>query len=99
MSGTTDIIAVVTNRAQQRVKTYGTVAEDAVEALRRELERAPRIGVLVRMQGNVEVYKTRVEGREGMPGLAVAYVYTPQPPPQTIAIVSVVPDEVPRGDD
>ncbi|MFG2879346.1 hypothetical protein ACGFYU_30810 [Streptomyces sp. NPDC048337] len=87
------VIAAVTERARLTAKSLGPTAETAVENLRLELERSPRLGVLVRAQQHTEIYKTRIEGRGDMPGLAVAYVYTPQPPPQTVAIVSLVPDD------
>jgi hypothetical protein len=87
------VIAAVTLRAAQRAKDLG--AERALEALRQELERAPRLGVLLgppRHDGP-EVRKTRIEPRDDVPGLAVAYVYTPSPPPPTVAIVAVTPDD------
>ncbi|MFJ8540801.1 hypothetical protein ACIRFH_02080 [Streptomyces sp. NPDC093586] len=89
----TGVIAVVTARAAQRAKDLGV--EQALEALRRELELAPRLGVLLgpRRQDGIEVRKTRIEPTHEMPGLAVAYVYTPAPPPPTVAITSVTPDD------
>jgi hypothetical protein len=89
----TGVIAVVTARAAQRAKDLG--AEQALEALRRELELVPRLGVLLgpRRQDGIEVRKTRIEPTGDMPGLAVAYVYTPAPPPPTVAITSVTPDD------
>ncbi|MEU5096150.1 hypothetical protein [Streptomyces sp. NPDC020996] len=90
MSG---VIAAVTGRVAQRAKGLG--AEEALEALRQELERAPRLGVLLGLpqHDGTEVRKTRIEPRADVPGLAVAYVYTPSPPPPTVAIVAVTPDD------
>ena len=90
MSG---VIAAVTVRAADRAKALG--AEQALETLRQELEQVPRLGVLLgaARQDGSEVRKTRIEPRAGMPGLAVAYVYTPAPPPPTVAIVAVTPDD------
>ncbi|MCW8383826.1 hypothetical protein [Streptomyces justiciae] len=90
MSG---VIAAVTVRAADRAKALG--AEQALETLRQELELAPRLGVLLGppRQDGTEVRKTKIEPRDGVPGLAVAYVYTPQPPPPTVAIVAVTPDD------
>ena len=90
MSG---VMAAVTVRAAQRAKDLG--AEQELEALRQELEQAPRLGVRLgppRHDGT-EVRKTRIEPRGSVPGLAVAYVYTPSPPPPTVAIVAVTPDD------
>ncbi|MFR0352827.1 hypothetical protein [Streptomyces sediminimaris] len=87
------VIAAVTVRAAERIKALG--AEETLETLRQELERVPRLGVLLgapRPDGS-EVRKTRIEPRGGVPGLAVAYVYTPAPPPPTVAIVAVTPDD------
>jgi hypothetical protein len=88
-----DVIAVVTVRATQLAKGLG--AEQALEELRRELELAPRLGVLLgpRRPDGLEVRKTRIEATSDVPGLAVAYVYTPSPPPPTVAITSVTPDD------
>ncbi|MEU0675724.1 hypothetical protein ABZ330_23080 [Streptomyces sp. NPDC006172] len=83
----------MTVRAADRAKALGV--EQALEGLRQELESAPRLGVLLgppRTDGT-EVRKTRIEPRNDLPGLAVAYVYTPSPPPPTIAIVAVTPDD------
>ncbi|MEU6356793.1 hypothetical protein ABZ896_47095 [Streptomyces sp. NPDC047072] len=90
MSG---VIAVVTVRAAERAKALG--AEQALEILRQELEQVPRLGVLLGppSREGVEVRKTRLEPRDGVPGLAVAYVYTPAPPPPAVAIVAVTPDD------
>ncbi|MEV5550955.1 hypothetical protein AB0L35_33295 [Streptomyces sp. NPDC052309] len=90
MSG---VIAAVTVRAAARAKELG--AEQALEALRQELELVPRLGVLLgpRREDGVEVRKTRIEPTAGLPGLAVAYIYTPAPPPPTVAITSVTPDD------
>ncbi|MFG2291842.1 hypothetical protein [Streptomyces sp. NPDC048603] len=93
-----EVIVDMTALARKRVEALGLVAEAAVEDLAAELERTPRLGVLVGTSGDSEIYKTRMEGRQGMPGLAVAYLYTPQPPPQTVAIVSVVPDDTAPAD-
>lgn len=90
MSG---VIAAVTARAAQRAKELG--ADENLGTLRREWEQAPRLGVRLgppRHDGT-EVRKTRIEPRGGVPGLAVAYVYTPSPPPPTVAIVAVTPDD------
>ncbi|MEV5015311.1 hypothetical protein ACIGW1_18065 [Streptomyces sp. NPDC053780] len=88
-----DVIAVVTVRAAQLAKSLG--AEKSLEELRRELELVPRLGVLLgpRRQDGTEVRKTRIEATAEVPGLAVAYVYTPAPPPPTVAITSVTPDD------
>ncbi|QES48097.1 hypothetical protein DEJ50_10015 [Streptomyces venezuelae] len=88
-------VAVVTERAQRRLKEFGEAATEAVEELRLELERSPRLGV---RRGSSpatghEVYKTRIEPRDGVPGLAVAYLYSPHPPPPAVAILMVVPDD------
>lgn len=90
MSG---VIAAVTVRAADRAKALG--AEQALETLRQELEQVPRLGVLLGPphQDGTEVRKTRIEPRAEVPGLAVAYVYTPAPPPPTVAIVAVTPDD------
>jgi hypothetical protein len=92
-------VAVVTERAAARAKQLGPAAEQAVEELRAELEYAPRLGIRrgTRAQGG-ETYKTRIEPRPGMPGLAVSYLYIPQPPPPAVAIVTIVPDDVPEDD-
>lgn len=87
----TGVIAAVTVRAADQAKALGV--EQALEVLRQELEQVPRLGVLLgppRTDGT-EVRKTRIEPRGGLPGLAVAYVYTPSPP--TVAIVAVTPDD------
>jgi hypothetical protein len=88
-----NVIAVVTVRAAQVAKDLG--AEQSLEELRRELELMPRLGVLLgrRRQDATEVRKTRIEAAGEVPGLAVAYVYTPAPPPPTLAITSVTPDD------
>lgn len=90
MSG---VIAAVTERAAQRAKVLG--AEQELESLRQELEQVPRLGVLLGppRQDGTEVRKTRIEPRRNVPGLAVAYVYTPSPPPPTVAIVALTPDD------
>ncbi|MFG2945517.1 hypothetical protein [Streptomyces adustus] len=90
MSG---VIAAVTVRAAERAKALG--AEEALEILRQELEQVPRLGVLLgrARQDGTEIRKTRIESRGDVPGLAVAYVYTPSPPPPTVAIVAVTPDD------
>ncbi|GAA3823283.1 hypothetical protein ACFS5L_26760 [Streptomyces phyllanthi] len=90
MSG---VIAAVTVRAAERAKT--PEAEQALETLRQELEQVPRLGVVLgppRQDGS-EVRKTRIEPRGSVPGLAVAYVYTPAPPPPTVAVVALTPDD------
>ncbi|MER6528417.1 hypothetical protein [Streptomyces sp. NPDC001508] len=90
MSG---VIAAITERAAERAKGLG--AEHALERLRQELEQVPRLGVLLGLPGHdgTEVRKTRIEPHGSVPGLAVAYVYTPAPPPPTVAIVSLTPDD------
>ncbi len=95
MSG---VMAAVTVRAAQRAKELG--AEQALDTLRQELEQAPRLGVRLGppRQDGTEVRKTRIEPRGNVPGLAVAYVYTPSPPPPTVAIVAVTPDDGARAD-
>lgn len=87
------VVAAVTARAADRAKALG--AEQALEKLRQELELVPRLGVLLGppRQDGTEVRKTRIEPHGGVPGLAVAYVYTPAPPPPTVAIVAVTPDD------
>jgi len=87
------VIAAVTVRAADRAKALG--AEEALERLRQELEQVPRLGVLLGppRQDGTEIRKTRIEPRDGVPGLAVAYVYTPAPPPPTVAIVAITPDD------
>ncbi|MGW5970613.1 hypothetical protein [Streptomyces sp. NPDC055186] len=95
MSG---VIAAITVRAAQRAKEWGV--EQELEALRQELEQAPRLGVRlgpVRQDGT-EVRKTRIEPRDNVPGFAVAYVYTPSPPPPTVAVVALTPDDAARSD-
>ncbi|MGC8920724.1 hypothetical protein AB7952_19045 [Streptomyces sp. PG2] len=86
-------MAAVTVRAAERAKDLG--ADQALEALRQELELVPRLGVLLGppRQDGVEVRKTRIEPRGEVPGLAVAYVYTPAPPPPTVAVIAVTPDD------
>ncbi|WP_143041068.1 hypothetical protein [Streptomyces griseoaurantiacus] len=83
----------MTVRAAERAKDLG--ADQALEALRQELELVPRLGVLLGppRQDGVEVRKTRIEPRGEVPGLAVAYVYTPAPPPPTVAVIAVTPDD------
>ncbi|MER5914211.1 hypothetical protein ABT124_27965 [Streptomyces sp. NPDC001982] len=87
------MIAAVTARAADRAKALG--AELALERLRQELEQVPRLGVLLGSPGQdgTEVRKTRIEPQGGVSGPAVAYVYTPAPPPPTVAIVAVTPDD------
>jgi len=87
------VIAAVTVRAADRAKALG--AEEALERLRQELEQVPRLGVLLGppRQDGTEIRKTRIEPQDGVPGLAVAYVYTPAPPPPTVAIVAITPDD------
>jgi hypothetical protein len=87
------VIVAVTERAADRAKALG--AEQALETLRQELELVPRLGVLLGSprQDGTEVRKTKIEPRGGVQGLAVAYVYTPAPPPPTVAIVAVTPDD------
>ncbi|MGW9031949.1 hypothetical protein ACWGQ5_49745 [Streptomyces sp. NPDC055722] len=99
MSGTPVAIAVVIARAAARAKALGPAAEQAVENLRAELEHNPRLGIRrgTRARGG-EVYKTRIEPRPNMPGLAVSYLYLPEPPPPAVAIVTIVPDDAPEDD-
>jgi hypothetical protein len=87
------VVAAVTARAAERAKELG--AEQVLEGLRRELELVPRLGVLLgpSRQDGVEVRKTRIEPSGEVPGLAVAYVYTPAPPPPTVAVIAVTPDD------
>ncbi|MDN3024940.1 hypothetical protein [Streptomyces sp. S.PB5] len=94
----TRVVAVITESVVKCLELLGPVAGQAVEALRQELEGTPRLGVLRCARGGQEVYKTRLERREGMPGLAVAYLYTLQPPPPAVAIITVTPDDVGDGD-
>ncbi|WP_181803536.1 hypothetical protein [Streptomyces shenzhenensis] len=90
----THVIAVITASAAKRLQALGPAAEQAVEALRQELETNPRLGVLrVSGRNGQQVYKTRLEPREAVPGLAVAYVYAPQPHPPAVAIITVTPDD------
>ncbi|MET8980456.1 hypothetical protein ABZX85_33100 [Streptomyces sp. NPDC004539] len=88
-------VAVVSEVAAHRLEMLGPVARQAVEGLLKELEAAPRLGVLrhVWTDGQQEVYKTKLEPRAGMPGLAVAYVYLPQPPPAAAVIIAITPDD------
>jgi hypothetical protein len=80
------VIAAETLRAADRAKALG--AEQALETLRQELEQVPRLWVLLGppRQDGTEVRKTRLEPRDGVPGQAVAYVYTQAPPPPTVAM-------------
>ncbi|MHC5905372.1 hypothetical protein ACVNF4_15940 [Streptomyces sp. S6] len=89
------VVAVVSDVAAQRLELLGPVARQAVEELLKELEATPRLGVLRRVGagGRQEVYKTKLEPREGMPGLAVAYVYLPDPPPAAAVIIAITPDD------
>lgn len=89
------VVAVVSEVAAHRLELLGPAARLAIEGLLKELEAAPRLGVLrhVGADGRQEVYKTKIEPREGMPGLAVAYVYLPKPPPEAVVIISVTPDD------
>ncbi len=48
---------------------------------------------------SLAVYRTRLEPREGMPGLTVVYVYTPQPHPPAVAIMTITPDDPDDPDD
>jgi len=89
------VVAVLSDVAAQRLDLLGPAARKAVEELLKELETVPRLGVLrhVGADGRQEVYKTKLEPREGMPGLAVAYVYLPVPPPAAVVIIGVTPDD------
>ena len=89
------VVAVVSEVAAHRLEALGPVARQAVAGLLKELEAAPRLGVLrhVWTDGQQEVYKTKLEPRDGMPGLAVAYVYLPQPPPAAAVIIAITPDD------
>ncbi|MER5752760.1 hypothetical protein [Streptomyces sp. NPDC002088] len=89
-------IAVITASAAKRLHMLGPAAHQAVEELRRELEDNPRLGIRrgpVQGTGETVVYRTRIESREGMPGLTVVYVYAPQPHPAAVAIITVAPDD------
>ncbi|MER5309084.1 hypothetical protein ABT034_14990 [Streptomyces sp. NPDC002773] len=92
-------VAVVSQRVSERLKELGHVAAAAVEDLRRELEQGPRVGIRrdgpQNRHGGV-AYKTWLEPRPGMPGLAVAYVYVATPLPPVMVIISVVPDDSPE---
>ncbi|MFB7678312.1 hypothetical protein ACFC26_43655 [Kitasatospora purpeofusca] len=94
-------VAVVTDRAAQRAKELG--ADQALEALRAELEQHPRLGRPIRTvtEGGhqVELYSTRIEGdrAEGRPALNVVHAYAPAPPwPPTVRIAAVVPEDPPH---
>ncbi|UGY94098.1 hypothetical protein [Streptomyces gobiensis] len=95
----TDVIAVTTDLAEQQARRIGPAAVDALKNLRAELEDNPRLG---RMRGatpeGVEVYLTHIEPRPDMPPLTVTYVYTPDPPPPTVAISVVTPHDTPEDD-
>ncbi|WP_406863295.1 hypothetical protein ABZO31_23760 [Streptomyces sp. HUAS MG47] len=67
----------------------------AVEELRQELERNPRLGLPLgeAAPDGRQVFKTRIEARAGMPALVVVYLYLPAPPPPGISITTVVPHE------
>ncbi|MDW8805812.1 hypothetical protein P1P68_13720 [Streptomyces scabiei] len=89
-------IAVTTASAAKRLRMLGPAAQQAVEELRGELEDNPRLGIRrgpVQGNGETVVYRTRIEPREGMPGLTVVYVYAPQPHPPAVAIITVAPDD------
>ena len=89
-------IAVISASAAKRLQMLGLAAQQAVEELRLELEDNPRLGIRrgpVQGNGETVVYRTRLEPREGMPGLTVAYVYAPQPHPAAVAIITVAPDD------
>lgn len=89
-------IAVVTAAAAKRLQALGPIARQTVEELRRELEENPKLGIRrgpVQGNGAMVVYRTRLEPREGAPGLTVVYVYTPQPHPPAVAIITVAPDD------
>lgn len=89
-------IAVVAAAAAKRLQMLGPGARQAVEELRRELEENPKLGIRRGpMQGNgsLLVYRTRLEPREGTPGLTIVYVYTPQPHPAAVAIITITPDD------
>ncbi|MFJ8444395.1 hypothetical protein [Kitasatospora griseola] len=95
--------AVVTDRAAQRAKELG--ADQALEALRAELELRPRLGRLIRTitEGGrqVELYSTRIEGdaAAGRPAVNVVHAYAPAPPwPPTVRIAAVVPEDPPHPD-
>jgi hypothetical protein len=90
VSDTPVAIAVVIARAAARAKVLGPAAEQAVEGLRAELEHNPRLGIRRGIRAR--------EPRPNMPGLAVSYLYLPEPPPPAVAIVAIVPDDAPEAD-
>ncbi|WP_142213606.1 hypothetical protein [Streptomyces sp. SLBN-118] len=91
------VITEFTDAARKRVEQMGGRAAAVVHELRAELEATPRLGRMVGVvKGGTEIWVTRTEPRESLPGLTVTYVYTPEPPPPTAVIVSAVPDD---GDD
>lgn len=96
-----EVVAVVTDRAAQRAKELG--ADQALEDLRRELERRPRLGRLIRTvtEGGqqVELYSTRIEHDPGTgrPAVNVVHAHAPAPPwPPTVRIAAIVPEDPPR---
>ncbi|MGW2372265.1 hypothetical protein [Kitasatospora sp. NPDC001683] len=91
-------IAAVTDRAAQRAKELGVT--EALEALRAELEREPRLGRHIRTVAEgtqqVEFYSTRIEGDPATdrPAVNVVHAFAPAPPwPPTVRIASVVPED------
>ncbi|MFI5569883.1 hypothetical protein ACIA6T_21570 [Streptomyces sp. NPDC051740] len=89
-------VVVVATAAAKRLQMLGPVARQAVEELRRELEDNPKLGIRrgpLHDSGSLTVYRTRLEPREGTPGLTVVYVYTPQPHPPAVAIMTITPDD------
>lgn len=87
-------VVEITHTARKRLDLLGPTAAAAVEGLRAELERTPRLGRRVRvLDQHTEVWVTRIEGSANCPAMSVTYVYLPHPAPPTAAIVSVVPDD------
>ncbi|MFJ9448555.1 hypothetical protein ACIRRH_43185 [Kitasatospora sp. NPDC101235] len=96
-----DVVAVVTDRAAQRVKELG--ADEVLEALRAELEQHLRLGRLVHTLSKggrrVELSSTRIEGDPavGRPAVNVVHAYASAPPwPPTVRIAVVVPEDPPN---
>ncbi|GGR08244.1 hypothetical protein [Kitasatospora griseola] len=89
--------------AARRAKELG--ADQALEALRAELEPRPRLGRLIRtvVEGGqrIELYSTRIEddAAAGRPAVNVVHAFAPAPPwPPTVRIAAVVPEDLPHPD-
>ncbi|MFJ8662655.1 hypothetical protein [Streptomyces sp. NPDC093795] len=88
-------VAVITLRAQERLKELGATAAEAVESLRQELELNPRLGLPKGKDRGPrgKAFMTHLEARPGMPGLTVGYLYMATPAPPGVAITVIVPDD------